>query len=171
VTQTLIAWAAAAMMALSIAPVDPQRGPVDKGPGTLAAARKYLEGVWRLKSFVVTLPGREPITLPPNGTLTYDAYGNLTMDIQVDPKTAAFLDTVGIHTNKGSLYSSGKTAVNMQNHTLTYILKGQPPAGAPSGPLGLNRPRYWEVDGDVLTTITKDDSGQAVSTAKWQKSS
>lgn len=164
---------AAATVCAIAAPVsaDGQRGPVDKGPGTLAAARKYLEGVWRLQSFVITLPGREPISLPPNGTLTYDDFGNLTMDIHVDLKTAAVLDSVGIHTDKGQLYSKGKTAVDMQNHTLTYILEGQPKAGEPSGPLGLNRPRYWEVEQDLLTTIVKGDDGQAVSTAKWKRSS
>ena len=43
------------------------------------------------------------------------------------------------------------------------------PAGAPSGPLALNRKRYWVVEGNVLTLTTKADDGKDLSVAKWQK--
>ena len=57
----------------------------------------------------------------------------------------------------------------MQARTLTYVVQGQPPAGAPSGPLALNRKRHWVVEGNLLTLTTKADDGKALSVAKWQK--
>jgi hypothetical protein len=33
----------------------------------------------------------------------------------------------------------------------------------------VNRPRYWEVNGDLLTLTTKDDNGTPLSVAKWQR--
>jgi hypothetical protein len=38
-------------------------GPVDAGPGSLTAARKYLQGRWTLESFNVFPPGKPAITL------------------------------------------------------------------------------------------------------------
>ena len=65
---------------------------------------------------------------------------------------------------------SGRTAIDMQARTLTYFIAGQAPLGAPSGPLALNRPRYWQVAGNILTLTTRGDDGQPLSVARWQKS-
>jgi hypothetical protein len=166
-----IAIVAASLLALTIAEpgLGAQRGPVDTGPGTLAAARKYLEGRWRLLSFDVTPPGKQPIRVLGAGNLTYDGFGNLTVEIRVDGATAAMLEANGIQTEKGVLSTSGRTAVDLQSRTLTYTFEGQAPLGAPSGPLALNRPRHWQVDGNVLTVTTKNDEGQTVSVGKWEK--
>ena len=67
------------------------------------------------------------------------------------------------------LSTKGRTVIDMQNKTLTYVISGQPPAGAPSGPIGLNRPRYWEVNGNELTLTTKDDNGKPTSVGRWRK--
>jgi hypothetical protein len=158
-----------AMFTLIAPVVTAQRGPVDKGPGTLAAARKYLEGNWRLVSFEVIPPGKAAIPVNGRGSLTYDGYGNLDMQITADKASAALLDAAGIQTQNGVLMSKGKAVINMQQRSLTYLIEGQPPVGAPSGPLGLNRPRYWEVDGTTLTLTTKDDAGKPLSIGKWEK--
>ena len=56
----------------------------------------------------------------------------------------------------------------MQNKTLTYVIKD--PAGAAGrGPLSANRPRHWEVEGDVLTLTTKDDAGNPASVGRWRR--
>ena len=149
-----------------------QKGPVDKGPGTLAAARKYLEGRWDLQTYDIMPPGQATIHLTKQsgrGTLIYDDFGNLEMDIKVDDATAKLLGAAGIATKNNSLYTKGKTAVDMQGKTLRFILEGQPPTGAPSGPLALNKLRHWQVDGNILTLTTKDEAGKVVSVGKWQK--
>jgi hypothetical protein len=146
-----------------------QRGPATTGPGSLAAARQYLEGRWSLISFDVHPPGRPVIHVEGAGTLTYDAFGNLQMEVRVPPAAVEPLRVAGIATEQGVLSVGGRAAIDMQSRTLTYFTPGQPPLGAPSGPLALNRPRHWEVEGSVLTLTTKGDAGQPLSIARWEK--
>jgi hypothetical protein len=101
--------------------------------------------------------------------LTYDAYGNLTTEIRVDDATALILEKAGIRTSNGAFLTSGRTAVDMNARTLTYLLDGQPPLGAASGPLALNKPRFWQVEGTLLTLTTKGEDGATVSVGRWQK--
>jgi hypothetical protein len=142
-----------------------QGGPVDTGPQTLTAARKYLEGNWALESFEVYPPGKPAITLKGSGNLSYDDFGNLKIDIRADQASSDLLRAAGIDIRDGVISSDGRTAVDMQNRTLTYIVQGQ----AGGGPLSLSRPRHWEVDGNLLTLTTKDESGKPLSVGRWRK--
>ena len=167
----LIAAGLVAIAACSAAPRQRpvEGGPVDTGAGTLTSARKFLEGRWTLESFEVRPPGKAPITLKGQGTLAYDASGNLTMNIRTtDEKTSDLLRAAGIDIRDGVIATEGRTAIDMQNHTLTYFLQGQKPLI--KGPLGMERPRHWVVEGDVLTLTTKDDAGQPLSIGRWRKS-
>jgi hypothetical protein len=167
----LIAAGLAATAACSAAPRQRpvEGGPVDTGAGTLTSARKFLEGRWTLESFEVRPPGKAPITLKGQGTLAYDASGNLTMNIRTtDEKTSDLLRAAGIDIRDGVIATEGRTAIDMQNHTLTYFLQGQKPLI--KGPLAMERPRHWVVEGDVLTLTTKDDAGQPLSIGRWRKS-
>ena len=169
------AWLAA-IVALGIAGCGPARtGPVQTGPGTLDAARKYLEGRWGLISYEVFPPGQPSIQLSEkvgSGSLTYDAFGNLEIEIRVtDPKVAEDLERAGIPLTQGRISTTGRTAIDMQQRTITYFLQGEPPllTSRPGGPLSFRRPRYWEVEGNVLTLTTKGDDGKPSSVGKWQK--
>lgn len=142
-----------------------EMGPVDTGPQTLTAARKYLEGNWALESFEVYPPGKPAITLKGSGNLSYDDFGNLKIDIRADQASSDLLRAAGIDIRDGVISSDGRTAVDMQNRTLTYIVQGQPG----KGPLSLARPRHWEVDGNLLTLTTKDESGKPLSVGRWRK--
>ncbi len=141
-------------------------GAVDTGPGTLTAARQYLEGNWTLESFEVVVPGKGLVALKGTGRLTYDGYGNLRMDIEADPASVEILRTAGIEVRGNRISSEGRTVVDMQARTLAYILEGQKPG---IGPLAINRLRYWQVDGNLLTLSTKDDAGGTLSVGKWRK--
>lgn len=152
-------------------------GPVDTGPGTLDAARRYLEGRWSLISYEVYPPGQPPIKLSGDSagaaSLVYDAFGNMTMEIRVaDPKVAEELERAGIPLNQGMISTTGRTAIDMQARTITYFLQGEPPllSSRPGGPLSFRRPRHWEVQGNMLTLTTKSDDGKPVSIGRWQKS-
>jgi len=147
-------------------PPRPRAGPVDKGPGTLSAARSYLEGRWSLESFEVYPPGKSPISVKGAGSLNYDEFGNLRIEIRTDQATGDALKAVGIDIRDGMISSDGRTVVDMQNHTLTYVVPGQ----EATGPLALSRPRHWEVNGNLLTLTTKDEKGQPLSIGKWRKS-
>ena len=144
---------------------------VEEGAGSLTAARKFLEGRWTLESFEVFPPGKAPITVKGSGTLNYDDFGNMRIDIRADEQTADLLRAAGIEIRDGAISSDGRTVVNMQNKTLTYVLAGQP-VGVPTavaGPLAPSRPRHWEVQGDILTLSTKDEAGKTLSMARWKR--
>jgi hypothetical protein len=142
-------------------------GPVDTGAGTLTEARKYLEGLWTLESFEVYPPGKGSVALKGTGTLVYDDFGNLKMDIRADEASSDILRAAGIDIADGVIRSEGRTVVDMQHKTLTYVVKGQPQAG--TGPLAMNRPRHWQVEGNMLTLTTKDDAGNPLSVGRWRK--
>ena len=144
-----------------------EMGPVASGPGTLSAARQYLEGRWALESFELRQPGKPPILLTGSGTLAYDGSGNLTMEIRADEKSGDLLRAAGVDIRDGMISTQGRTAIDLQNKTLTYVLDKQKPLIR--GPLGMERPRHWVVDGDVLTLTTKDDAGEPVSIGRWKK--
>jgi len=141
--------------------------PVSEAPGSLAAARKFLEGRWSLETFEVYQAGK-PTAMKGAGTLTYDGFGNLRMEIRADPETAGRLKAAGLDIKDGVISTDGRTAVDMPNKTLTYVLENQG-AGATAGPMATNRPRHWQVEGDVLTLTTKDDAGNPASVSRWKK--
>jgi hypothetical protein len=142
-------------------------GPVDTGAGSLTAARKYLEGQWSLESFEIYPPGKPAIQLKGSGTLVYDEFGNLKIDVRADQASTDVLRDAGIDLKDGVLASEGRTVVDMQNRTLTYVVPGQ----TGSGPLSLSRPRHWVVQTNVLTLTTQDANGKPLSVARWRKSS
>jgi hypothetical protein len=149
--------------------------PVETGAGSSQAARKYLEGRWVLISYEVVPPGRAPIQITGGaGALTYDAFGNLFMEIRVPDKAVADqLERAGIPLTNGAIVTSGRTSIDLQARTLTYMIEGQTQLvdKTAAGPLAINRPRHWEVAGNVLTLTVKDDNGQPVSIGRWRKSS
>ena len=142
-------------------------GTVDTGSGSVTEARKFLEGRWTLESFEVHPPGKPVVNLKGMGTLTYDDFGNLRMEIRADQAASDQLRAAGIDIRDGVISSDGRTAVDMPNRTLTYVIQGQPASG--TGPLAMNRPRHWQVDGDVLTLTTRDDAGNVASVGRWRK--
>lgn len=154
----------------------PETAPIETGAGSTTAARKYLEGRWSLESFEVMPAGQPPIRLTGSGTLSYDAFGNLDMEVRADEKSADLLQRAGISTENGVLSTKGRTVVDMQSRTLTFVMEGQsPPAAAPfaapAGPLALTRKRHWQVDGTLLTLTTQSDDGKPLSVGRWRKQS
>ena len=149
-------------------PAKPAQLPPAGKPLTLAEARKFLQGRWALESFELRRPGSAPIMLKGAGVLNYDDFGNLHMEVRADEASSDLLRAAGINIRDGIISSDGRTAIDLQNRTLTYFLKDQPAQG--QGPLALSRPRHWEVNGDVLTLTTRDDKGAPVSISRWKRS-
>jgi hypothetical protein len=138
---------------------------------TLAEARKFLQGRWALESFEVRPPGKTPIFPKGSGVLNYDDFGNMRMEIRADEAASDLLRAAGINIRDGIISSDGRTVIDLQNKTLTYFLEGQRSSlQTGGGPLALNRPRHWEVTGDVLTLTTKDEAGAPLSISRWKRS-
>jgi len=91
------------------------------------------------------------------------------MEIRVDEATGRMLDRAGVPVTNGAVSAKGRAAVDLQRKTLTYMLEGQPTFVPNTGPLAANLPRYWEVNGNVLTLTTRGSDGKPVSVGKWQK--
>ena len=146
-------------------------GKIESGPGTVSEARKFLEGRWALESFEVRPPGKSPILLKGSGVLNYDDFGNLHMEIKADQASADLLRAAGIEMRDGVISADGRTAIDLQNHTLTYFIEGQPSSTATGGgPLATNKPRHWQVTDGVLTLTTLDDSGAPLAISRWKRS-
>ena len=162
---------AAVALAVGCAAAPRQRpremGPVDTGAGTLAEARRHLEGRWSLVSFEVHPPGEAPVRLGGQGTLVYDAFGNLHMELRPDAQSAARLVRAGVDTQQGRISISGRVVVDMTARSITYKPEGR--RAGDGGPLSIERPRYWQVDGEVLTLTTRDAAGQPLSVGRWRK--
>ena len=114
-------------------------------------------------------PGRDVIQVKGEGTLLFDGFGNLEMEIRTDETTGQALSEAGIPLEKGRLSVKGRTAVDMAHQTLTFVPQGQPLIVPPSGPLAAIHPRHWTVEGDVLTLGTKDDLGNPTTVGRWRR--
>ena len=84
------------------------------------------------------------MTLKGSGTLVYDNTGNLRMEVRADEASADMLRGAGIDIRDGMISTDGRAAIDLQNRTLTYVLKGQAPL-VKGGPLAMERPRHWVV--------------------------
>jgi hypothetical protein len=144
-------------------------GPVNSGAGSVEAARKFLQGRWTLESFEVFPPGRPAVLLKGQGTLLYDDYGNLEIEIRTDDKSGDLLRAAGVDVRDNVISSSGRTAIDVQNKTLSYMLGGKTMVASNAGPLAPGRPRHWEVEADLLTLTTKDEGGKPLSIGRWRR--
>lgn len=147
----------------------PRTEPVNTGAGSVESARKFLQGRWTLESFEVFPPGKSPVVLKGQGTLMYDDYGNLEIEIRTDEKSGDLLRAAGIEVRDNTISSTGRTAIDVQNKTLSYMLGGQTMIASNAGPLAPSRLRHWEVDANSLTLTTKDESGKPLSIGRWRR--
>jgi hypothetical protein len=150
-------------------PVAARTSPVPTGPGTLAEARRFLTGKWTLVTMDIFPPGEAAIHDAMTGTLVYDEFANMTVDLHLKPDTAELASRIGIPVSDGAVVTTGRTVIDMNNHSLSYVLQGQPPVRPSTHPLDINRPRYWEVTGETLTLRTKDTDGKVLSVSVWKK--
>src|SRR5262245_55327789 len=133
-------------------------GDVPTGAGSTAAARRFLVGRWTLVSLDIFPPNQPVIHAGATGTLTYDDFANMVVDLRLDPPTAGLFQKIGIPVSNGAVQTTGRTLVDTTTRTLAYTLEGQQAVRPPTHPLDTNRPRYWEVTENMLTLTTKDQA-------------
>src|SRR6185295_19827243 len=98
----------------SAAPIDKPlpMGPVDTGPGTLEEARNYLHGAWTLVSMEIFPPNQPSIRAAATGTMVYDDYSNMTVDVQLSPETTKLAEQNGIPAPDGLIHTTGRTVID-----------------------------------------------------------
>lgn len=146
-------------------------GPPKTGPGTIAEARKYLQGRWTLVSMEIFPTGQPPIKVKGTGTLIYDEFANMDVEIHVDPETVTQIEKIGIPVPNAVIKEKGQTLVDMSGRTLRYVREGEDVIRPLSHALDIGRPRYWEAEANQLTLRTKDDKGGVLSVSVWRKES
>jgi len=143
---------------------------VDTGMGTLADARSRLTGRWTLKSFDLFPPGEPPIHAAATGTMTYDEFSNLRVDLKLTPASLKLAQKIGIPAAPdGTVSTVGHAVIDLERRALSYVLEGESPMRQARHPLDTNLPRYWELNGNELTLRTKDDKGTVLSVSVWVK--
>lgn len=144
-------------------------GPVKTGPGTIAEARKYLEGRWTMVSLDLFPPNAQPIKVVGTGTLIYDEFANMDVQIKIDEATTRAVEKIGIKVPGGVISQKGQTLVDMSGRTLRFVREGENVIRPIAHPLDIGLPRHWEVDGNTLTLRTKDEKGTDLSVGVWRK--
>jgi hypothetical protein len=165
---TTLAAVMAVTMAACAAPAAPRgrpvlRGPVDSGTGSLEAVRGQLQGRWtlvELKSVTGSGGGLAPVKA--EGTLTYDDYGNLTIDARTtDPAAPAAARGAGLLSFKGrAVIDTVKSELKLMDLTGNVD---------PDEVLAPERRRRYAFEGDLLTLSSIDAAGNVTATAVWRK--
>jgi hypothetical protein len=167
----LVAVAVAVMMASGCAG-SPSRGrpiplgPVESGPNSLESVRRQFEGQWDLVSAESYGATGQTVVIKGKGRLTYDAYGNLTVDARFDQgQEQADGSIAQLLSYKGraviDVAASRLVLQDMQKRT-------ESGADAPEG-MSTANVRYYAFEGDLLTLTIKDAAGRTTAKTTWRR--
>ena len=150
--------------------------PIAQGADTLEAARRALQGQWRLESLTVAGADGRALPIDAAGRMELDDFGNLTIEYRMSEAGIKALESVGLTPPNPVISTSGQAAIDPTQHRITYV----PPdvaerafdpklAAARANPFALERIRYYTLDGDVLTLATRHDNGRDAATSRWKR--
>ena len=128
--------------------------------------RRVFEGSWDLVSAESYNATGQPVVLKGKGRLTYDAYGNLTVDARFDDAQEQ---------NDGSLSRllsyKGRAVIDVvASRLVLQDLQKRDASGAdvPEAMTAANA-RYYSFDGDLLTLTIKDAAGKTTAKTVWRR--
>jgi hypothetical protein len=122
-----------------------------------------LAGSWDLVSFeAFTEPG-QPVQVPASGRMSYDEFGNLRVDGQLEESDTGRLTMLTL---------SGRAVIDVaQQRLLVLESEGNIPFDqvdfATAAP---DRFRYYAFEGDRLLMSVRDDDGQLTALLMWRRS-
>jgi hypothetical protein len=138
-------------------------GDVYAGTGSLEAIRRQLQGTWELVA-IETSPesGGPRVPVKATGTLTYDEYGNLTIDARSsDPAAPVAARVVPMMSFKG------RAAIDAVKHELQLMnLTGNVD---PNEVLSPERRRLFEVDATTLKLSSINEKGDVTAISTWRR--
>ena len=140
-------------------------GEVNTGPGSLESVRRQLQGTWELVDAVALDAAGKPTPRKADGRLTYDQYGNLTINARLADSTQPSSSVSGL------LAYSGRVVIDPAKSELVLMdLKSRLPSGEPiPAEVSPDKIRLYTIEGDTLTLTSKDASGVATARTTWRK--
>lgn len=151
-------------------------GSASAGPNTVETVRRQFEGRWALTSLDVAAEDGRRAAIEAAGNLEMDAFGNLNIEYRLSDAARAALEGIGIVSPNPVISTTGRAAIDPQQSRITYI---SPDAGSRvfdpelaarrANPFALERARYYTIESDVLTLVTRYDSGQDAATSRWRR--
>ena len=136
---------------------------MDPGSGAVESARRALQGTWELAALELTpADGAARVPVQATGTLTYDEFGNLTIEAHTtDPAAPAAAREVTM------LSFKGRAVIDVAQRELKLMnLTGNVD---PDEVLSPERRRHYEIDADTLTLSSFDDRGDVTAVATWRR--
>jgi hypothetical protein len=137
----------------------------DAGSGVLESARRQLTGTWDLVALEAApeegnSDKRE--TIDASGTLTYDEYGNLTIDAHTtDPDAPRAARQANILTFKGrAVIDVAKSELKLMDLTGNVD---------PDEVLAPERRRKYEIAGEMLKLSSFDERGRVTAISTWRR--
>jgi hypothetical protein len=130
----------------------------------LASARTRLMGTWDLVRLEAVPPtgGSTRVPIQASGTLTYDQFGNLTIDAHTTDPAAPVAAR-----ERNLLSFQGRAAIDVAKSELKLMdLTGNVD---PNEVLSPERRRRFEFSENSLTLSAFDDKGQVTSVAVWHR--
>jgi hypothetical protein len=135
----------------------------DEGGGAMELARRQLRGTWELVALEYS-PSSNDVRVPvkASGTLTYDEYGNLTIDAHTtDPAAPVAAREVNMMSFKGrAVIDTTKRELKMMSLTGNVN---------PDEVLSPELRRRYEFTDDKLTLSSFNDQGQVTAITTWHR--
>ena len=131
--------------------------------GSLEAGRRQLQGTWTLVSLEYAPTSVSPrLPIVAKGTLTYDEYGNLTIDAHTDDPNAP-----PAAREKNMLSFRGRAVIDTVKSELKMMdLKGN---ADPNEVLMPEYRRHYEIKDNTLTLSSFDDKGNITIVSVWRR--
>jgi hypothetical protein len=137
-------------------------GPVDSGLDSVEAVRRQLKGTWQIVSLDVYGADGAKHPVQATGTLTYDDYGNMSIRGRI---------TGDEKIEQADLDLSGRVTIDPDTRMLRFggVTADTPDQRRLDPTLDARHVRYYEFDGELLKTITKNASGATTAAITWKR--
>jgi len=141
-------------------------GPVKSGPNSLESVRRVFEGQWDLVSAESYNATGQPVAIKGKGRLTYDAYGNLTVDARFDEGQEQADGAIA-----RLLSYKGRAVIDVVASRLVLQDMEKRSASGADVPDAMSAAnvRYYSFDGDLLTLTIKDAAGKTTAKTVWRR--
>lgn len=143
---------------------------------TLQSVRRQFEGRWTLAGLEYRSPdGRRSVIEGTMGTLTADAFGNMSVEYRMSPTGIAALAEMGFTAPNPVISTTGVVAIDIDLQSVAYLDNAQQPfdpaaAAGRANPFALERVRYYAFSPDgTLTLTTRYDDGSAAVVSTWKR--